>query len=626
MKNNLEKTIPIYITMQYTLIRLSGKIPIDKGWQKTQFNPNLKAVDFSNNAGIVLQDDDLVIDYDPRNDPQADTPESSLQRLHKCGGLIKTLTVITGGGGQHIYYKKSPEIKIRETLQEFPGIEFKAKGRQVVAAGSIHPETGKLYLFDSEGENTTVAEAPSDLISLISKESCNNILNINFNDNLENYDDSEVNQERYKTYLLNEKPAIEGNKGDKMTFTVAQNGKCFSLSPEKTLKLMFEHYNKRCQPPWTYDDLLTKVENAYKYSNTIPIGAFNPENQFESINEEINEFKNILKPISKVQEAKSYDWIVENLFERGTISIFFGEPGSGKTWLILALCLSLSNGTPLWNGISVEQFKVLLLEGDTQDTLLNDRLKKLGEKLNDNYFHYINGYTAENNNITLNLSDIKGRKNLEKIIKTHEPDFIVIDTLISFINDEKDAESLKKIEHELRCLAEKYKCHILICHHARKRMTGEKRKRLDQSDVIGSSILIRLASIVIGIEKNDDIENKNVKGVFGIKKTWYKYLKDFTFIIEDYMENDLKTKTRIIYDNYQPKLTKPQEAKQAIQEYIKARGLHPITRKEIENITSCSLNSIKEALKELINEGLLIENGKTKNKIFKINTEFFRPN
>ena len=79
-------------------------------------------------------------------------------------GLPKSFTVRTGGGGLHLYLKKPADVLIAHTLKDYPGLEFKTKGRQVVGPGSIHPETGKTYdvLVDAE-----VAAAPASLLELI---------------------------------------------------------------------------------------------------------------------------------------------------------------------------------------------------------------------------------------------------------------------------------------------------------------------------------------------------------------------------------------------------------------------------------------------------------------------------
>jgi P4 family phage/plasmid primase-like protien len=63
-------------------------------------------------------------------------------------------STLTGGGGYHFYMRLSEDqaakwgTKFRETLKEYPGLEFKGLGRQVVIPGSIHPDTKEVYEFD----------------------------------------------------------------------------------------------------------------------------------------------------------------------------------------------------------------------------------------------------------------------------------------------------------------------------------------------------------------------------------------------------------------------------------------------------------------------------------------------
>jgi hypothetical protein len=65
-----------------------------------------------------------------------------------------------------------------------------------------------------------------------------------------------------RAYLAKIPPAIEGQNGDKRTYSVA----CrlvldFDLTPEQALPL-FEEWNRRCQPPWGVGELQRKLVNA----------------------------------------------------------------------------------------------------------------------------------------------------------------------------------------------------------------------------------------------------------------------------------------------------------------------------------------------------------------------------
>src|SRR3546814_12200337 len=57
-----------------------------------------------------------------------------------------------------------------DSVADFPGIEFKGHGRQVVAPGSSHPNTGKPYVWIADEFAPSISEArmaPDVLIELI---------------------------------------------------------------------------------------------------------------------------------------------------------------------------------------------------------------------------------------------------------------------------------------------------------------------------------------------------------------------------------------------------------------------------------------------------------------------------
>jgi P4 family phage/plasmid primase-like protien len=66
-------------------------------------------------------------------------------------------------------------------------------------------------------------------------------------------------------YLEKCAPAISGQGGHDTTFGVAcRVGPGFDLEEATALRLIREHYNPRCQPPWTEAELLHKVTDAYQ--------------------------------------------------------------------------------------------------------------------------------------------------------------------------------------------------------------------------------------------------------------------------------------------------------------------------------------------------------------------------
>ena len=131
-----------------TLIPLPArsKRPTVKEWTTKDFtalDPNAHMNDKDGNVGVRLDREALVVDVDPKNGGDA-----SFQRLCADIGLDPEIfpTVETGSGGQHLYMRVPSGVMLRTTLPEYPGIDFKSgNGHQVVAPGSVHPETNRHY-------------------------------------------------------------------------------------------------------------------------------------------------------------------------------------------------------------------------------------------------------------------------------------------------------------------------------------------------------------------------------------------------------------------------------------------------------------------------------------------------
>ena len=151
-----------------------GKAPRDKNWRKRRYgNTEIKdAVNNGYNIGWRLGPQDLVLDVDPKNGGDKSLKRIE-QRFDVCFETIAP-TIITGSGGRHFYFDKDPSIKTREVLDDengdpYPGIEFKAIGRQVVIAGSRHPNG--VFYDQEEFSPTSRTELPGDIFALIKRES-----------------------------------------------------------------------------------------------------------------------------------------------------------------------------------------------------------------------------------------------------------------------------------------------------------------------------------------------------------------------------------------------------------------------------------------------------------------------
>lgn len=72
-------------------------------------------------------------------------------------------------------------------------------------------------------------------------------------------------ERRATAYLAKCEPAVSGRRGHDKAFKAAcKVGPGFDLDPETAYRLLRDHYNPRCEPPWSEKELRHKVEDAYR--------------------------------------------------------------------------------------------------------------------------------------------------------------------------------------------------------------------------------------------------------------------------------------------------------------------------------------------------------------------------
>lgn len=153
--------------------RKRGKSPRDANWTSrdyADFDATAHLV-AGGNVGVRLTEQDLVVDVDPRNFPDGETLETDnpFRRLCRDAGLDPDSfpTVITGSGGLHIYMRKPADVSLVDSRADYPGVEFKSRGRQVVAAGSVHPDTKGTYEWDALSLPLDPSGAPDAPVRLL---------------------------------------------------------------------------------------------------------------------------------------------------------------------------------------------------------------------------------------------------------------------------------------------------------------------------------------------------------------------------------------------------------------------------------------------------------------------------
>jgi P4 family phage/plasmid primase-like protien len=158
--------IPIHTWNKQIKGKVRGKTPLHSDWTTKQY-PSGKHnswIESGFNLGYRIPANELIVDMDPRNYKGEECEEliAELFGFFDWEELMEELpTVKTGGGGYHIYCALPDGVDyrfLRETLEEYPGVEFKRKGRQVLCAGSKHP-SGEYYKWLHKAEPRTVPQS-----------------------------------------------------------------------------------------------------------------------------------------------------------------------------------------------------------------------------------------------------------------------------------------------------------------------------------------------------------------------------------------------------------------------------------------------------------------------------------
>lgn len=274
--SNKTTAILNYALAGFSVFPAIGKIPEAPGWKTTPYDPLIDPSRFTRNYGVVLRPTDLVVDVDPRGFAPNDDPFTRLLPI-LGDAATKTYAVATGGygNGRHIYFSLplgTPKLRYK-VEPEFQGIQFSTVGRYVMGPGSIHPDTNREYTV-LHGAPMGILPAPKALIDLLRTQEGAMEL-----EQRDVFSTDEPTRLRFVNFLTSAPIAVEGANGDNTTYRTAAMGRDLGLSPQDTFELMATHWNDRCAPPWTADELLVKVQNVYKYAKSTA-GCRSPLVQF----------------------------------------------------------------------------------------------------------------------------------------------------------------------------------------------------------------------------------------------------------------------------------------------------------------------------------------------------------
>lgn len=197
--------------------------------------------------------------------------------------------------------------------------------------------------------------------------------------------------------------------------------------------------------------------------------------------------------VEDIQEVDA-EWLIEDVMPRGQISIWGGDGGEGKGFVVCDAIAGLTTGRPCLLDMQVvkqgftdysqlhvrDPATVLYLSGeDSFEVTLRRRLRKAGADMT--------RVLTMNFTSQLDANITTGSTALEQVIETYRPDLLVLDPLESFLDESVKMSERNAMRQSLRPLlkyGEQYGLTTLIVAHSNKGKNVWGRKRLaDSSDL-----------------------------------------------------------------------------------------------------------------------------------------------
>jgi len=484
----------------------------------------------------------VVIDIDIKNNGF-----DSLEKLEaRYGKLPATITVTTGGGGKH-YYFKHPNRILKNAVNIMSGIDFRGDGGYIVAPPSTHA-SGNLYEWDNTEllKKGFIADIPEWFIDLLTKHSCSVVPGM--------HGEQENKQN-------NEIPT--GQRNNTLT-SLAGSMHHRGMSKEAIREALCKENQLKCTPPLSSNEIDIIVNSVSRY--------------------EVKELaikKNfILTKLSDLiaEPEEEISYIVEGLLPSAGISLFAGKPKAGKTTLARDLALCIAQGKDFLNR-TVIKGSVIYLALEEKRSEVKRHFEDMGV-IGDEEI-YIHAASAPQNAIA----------ELNELARIHTPRLIIVDPLFRFISvrDGNDYASVTKALEPLVNLARATKSHIMCVHHLGK---GE---RSGADAILGSTAIRAAVDTSLMLRRTDK---------YRIIWSEQRYGTDLEESVIDFDPNTRTSKiSGTKYEAENNRIGKD------ICDYL-SRQKEPVSEKDIkENVEGANAYRVK-TLRNLVDAGKVIREGK----------------
>jgi RecA-family ATPase len=443
----------------------------------------------------------FIVDVD--NKP--DESKNGFKTLEAQGlnGLDHAAFIVrTPSGGMHYYYQYKGPTSASRALG--PGLDTRGVGGYAVLPVGVG-ENGEPYEIVAEAGNTP-GEPPAWVLERIKDYQERDRADASIRDLPAGGDfDSPAAVALAREYLsLSAPEAIEGQGGDSTTYLVACQLRDYGLSPEKSLELLTEIYNERCQPPWSHEELVFKVRNAFTYARS-QAGIKDPATLFAGAAPEAttSQWARCASEID-ISRIKPRDWLLGYRYLAGYVTLTVAPGGVGKSlWTILE-GLSIASGKQITHDPVRQDGAVWIYNTEDPYDELERRIVAAARyhkltRADTQRLYYTSGYDKP---LTFAKYDEGNRPGLNEGLIGHMIGFIrekairllIIDPFVECHQvKENDNDAINLVMQGFRRIALETGCALGLVHHSSKGTDANSRGNADKAR--GASALVSAARV-----------------------------------------------------------------------------------------------------------------------------------
>lgn len=202
----------------------------------------------------------------------------------------------------------------------------------------------------------------------------------------------------------------------------------------------------------------------------------------------IEKLNGVSEPVEFSQLDKMPDLPVElvsGVLRRGEILLLSGPSKQGKSMLLIALGMALSSGKE-WLGFQCKKSKVMYCNAELGSSLCINRVNDVGVAMGIQKNEYPLVQNLERSNATVG----QVVKAIIRRIKQHNVDVVIIDPIYLLLDDEINAQEVKKFVRAINILVEETGVAVVYCHHSNKgNPHSNQSNHIDR--ISGSSVFAR---------------------------------------------------------------------------------------------------------------------------------------